>query len=89
MWLTDLLQICGGVLLITYFARQLSSYSMALPLLSNCICTTGTNIASSAVVETEEGDQIVEWLREHNATLGNTGDPTLRHSSTGRWAAID
>ena len=41
------------------------------------------------VVESEEGDQIVEWLRENGATLGNTGDRTLRHSTTGRWTAID
>ena len=41
------------------------------------------------VVETEEGDQIVEWLLENGATLGNTGEPTLRHATTGRWSAID
>ena len=41
------------------------------------------------VVESEEGAQIEEWLRENDATLSNTGDSTLRHSSTARWAAID
>ena len=41
------------------------------------------------VVDTEEGAQIEEWLREKDATLGNTEDSTLRHSSTERWAAID
>ena len=41
------------------------------------------------VVESEEGDQIVEWLLENDATLGNTGDSTSRHTSTGRWAAVD
>jgi len=32
------------------------------------------------VLESEEGAEIEEWLRENSATLGNSGDPTLRHA---------
>jgi len=41
------------------------------------------------VVESEEGAEVEEWLRENDATLGNSGEPTLRHSTTGRRSAVD
>ena len=41
------------------------------------------------VIESEEGAEIEEWLRDNSATLGNSGDPTLRHATTGRQSAVD
>ena len=41
------------------------------------------------VVESEEGAEIEEWLRENSATSGNSGDSTLRHATTRKRSAVD
>ena len=41
------------------------------------------------VVESEEGAEIEELLRKNSAALGNTGDSTLRHSTTRKRSAVD
>ena len=41
------------------------------------------------VVESEEGAEIEELLRENSATLENTGDSKLRHSNTRKRSAVD
>ena len=41
------------------------------------------------VVESEEGAEIEERLRENSATLGNSGDSTLRHATSRKRSAVD